>query len=876
MIDKPLETSLSLHRAADRVPPEGTPERVSKRTLLLLHWFLYSIGLTGIIYGLSWKLHAVLLARRPTTEYNEWALPFFFPDKPQQLIFFIAAGGILFLYYVVVYFLMEKPDEGRSTSYTMAELWRNGFILLYLVLPVSVNAVVVACFPAADRPRLPFSSYLLIVFWLSGALLPFYPPFGLIKERLRQVNEKFWQVTEILNQHLHGQVALMSVFGLVLFSFAQLLMICLPFLRGELLMMNEYLDIPEYTWLGGEYIANTEYINSHNLGGLLKYNPDVNHGASALPRPGTFVELPKTELLRQFIETNTEKYFYNEMLGALVVQGPMTADERTELSAIVDHDHSAGIISLYYSSREQTERLTDRIYSAEEKEFLSKNRLEMHWQILNRWVIHHHNFVLGPINEYALGKPLKDINIQYGAFNIVLMKYILEKTGGISYQNYFQKWYTVWPLYYVLFVGLTFLLFRDVYYVALVCLLAFGFVNKIDYQFLFLGPGLNPIRHFFDIPVIACLYLYFRNGKTSYLIVGSLLGVISVLNNQQFGLFLVGSFFVTMLIKTFQERSEASLREIMCASMALVASGVVMRVGNLGTNEMTSYFLEGFLGNMIDPNRLILMMLVISACYLALVRWEKTANELKYIALFLLVYSQGVLIYYTWGGDDKHLFNVASILALGGAAFIKLVIDHSSVKRYEKVLVGSLIALTLMVVYIPGLLSYYSTRHEYESIFLTHKTYDWNLDTAKFRSTMNPKYFIDSIALIQEYAPSENAIHLISKYDNFLPFLAKKYSAMPFFDLQWFLLTDKEVQLCIERIKTQKPHYLFIDTDIERGLNGEIVTADLGFISGPAGESLMRVQRLNLLKDIFAAVKDDYQPVKRGILLTVYERKAHG
>jgi hypothetical protein len=28
-----------------------------------------------------------------------------------------------------------------------------------------------------------------------------------------------------------------------------------------------------------------------------------------------------------------------------------------------------------------------------------------------------------------------------------------------------------------------------------------------------------------------------------------------------------------------------------------------------------------------------------------------------------------------------------------------------------------------------------------------------------------------------------------------------------------------------------------------------------------------------LLKDIFAAVKNDYEPIKQGILLTVYERK---
>ena len=174
-------------------------------------------------------------------------------------------------------------------------------------------------------------------------------------------------------------------------------------------------------------------------------------------------------------------------------------------------------------------------------EFLRKNRFEMLWQILNRWVIHHHNFVLGPINEYALGKPLRDINVQYGALNVVLMKYLLEKTGGITYQNYFQKWYAFWPVYYALFIALAMLIFRNIEYVALISVLAFGFVNKIDYQFLFLGPGLNPIRHFFDIPVIACLYMYLRGGKTQFLMAATLLIPIGVLNNPQFGLFLAGS-----------------------------------------------------------------------------------------------------------------------------------------------------------------------------------------------------------------------------------------------------------------------------------------------------------------------------------------------
>jgi hypothetical protein len=850
-------------------------ESLSKKRLLLFHWFACSIGLIGIIYGLSWKLHAGLLAGRTVTKYNQWAVPFFFPNKPQQLIFFIATGIGLFIYYVFAYYVMNKRDKGMSDCYDIVNVSSKASILIYISILVGLNAIIAASFPAAPRPRIPLSAYALIVLWLSAVLLPFYPPFSHVKAKYRKIMQAFWQVTERTNEILQQQACAWLIAGLLSLSCIQLVTMFLPFLRGELLMMNEYLNVPERTLMDGKYVSNTEYINNHNLGGLLKYDPDANHGISPMPRPGTFVELPKTELLGQFIKKNRAKYYYDDALHALVIHRPMTAEERTELSAIVDHEYSAKIVSLYYGLRDQADRLNNRIYTSEEREFLWKNRLEMHWQILSRWVIHHHNFVLGPINEYALGKPLKDINIQYGVFNMVLMTYVLEKTGGITYDNYFKKWYMAWPLYYTCFIALTFLIFRDIYYVALVCILAFGFVNAIDYQFLFLGPGLNPIRHFFDIPLIACMHMYFKGGKRWLLVSAAALATIAVLNNQQFGLFLVGSFFMTLLVKAFLERGVARLREVIWGSVSLAASGVIVLIANLGKNEMASYYFEGFLGNIINPNRLILMILVVSLCYIILLKLENTTDGLKYTGLFLLVYSQAVLIYYIWGGDDKHLFNVSSILVLTAATFLKLIIDHTSVKRFEKAMVGSLILLALTVVYIPGLLSYYAARQEYEEIFVTHKTYDWNLDRAQFRSTMDPAYFADSISLIHAYAPSHNAIHLISKYDNFLPFLAKKYSAMPFFDLQWFLLTDKEVNRCIERIKTQKPPYLFVDTDIERNFNGEIVTVEEPrFISGLVGESLMRVQRLNLLSDIFRAVKEEYEPVKQGMLLTVYKRRS--
>jgi hypothetical protein len=830
-----------------------------------------SIGLTAIIYGFSWKLHAVVFAGRPMTEYNDWAIPFFHPSKPQQLIFFMTAAIGLSLYYFFIASLLRQRGHSLETAYPEPGNWHSRQLFMLVILPVSSNALVYIWFRGRNS-FVSVPSLMLCLLWLSIWFLPFYSSRPRLKETFFQIKEQLTKVLEVLNRRMQGKVYGRLLVCLVAVVSVQLCSVFMPFLGGQLLMINEYAGLPEYTWVGNAYVRNVEYVNRHTLGGLLKYDQEIDHGNSPNPRDGTFLEEPKSKALDAFIERNSNKYYYNETRQALAMFGPMTPEELLELKAILGKKQEARLGALYYSSRELYAQLKDRMYTSEELEFLRKNRLEMLWQILNRWVIHHHNFVLGPINEYALGKSLNDINIQYGALNVVLMKYLLEKTGGITFHNYFQKWYAFWLIYYFLFTLLAMLLFRSIQYVTLISVLAFGFVNMIDYQFLFLGPGLNPIRHFFDIPVIACLYVYFKRSNARFLVAATLLIPVGVLNNPQFGLFLAGAFFLTTLVKGFQEGVLASLPELVCGSMALVVSCLIMLIGTLGQNEMASYYLEGFLGFIIDRYKLIIMMLVVSGCYLMLLSWGNAATEWKYTALFLLFYSQGALVYYVWAGTDKHLLNVASILVLAGAAFTKLVVHFSTVKRFERLIVGALVVLALIVVYVPGVLSYYSTRQEYEDIFTTHKTYDWNLETAKFRSTMDPAYFIDAISLIQTYAP-DNAIYLISKYDNFLPFLAKKYSAMPFFDLQWFLLTAKEVNLCIERIETQKPPYLFVDTDIERDLNGEIVTADLRFISGPGGESLMRVQRLNLLKDIFRAVKKDYEPVKHGMLLTVYKRK---
>ncbi len=890
------------------------------KRFLLSYWFVCSVGLIGILYGLSRYLQSSLFVRSHSASYNAWALNFLNPGKPKELIFEVGVWIGLLLYYLCLVLLILKA--GGLSSRREERDANKRLLVACGVLLIGINGLIFGWFRGRSNAVISITSLALVVLWSVVATAPFF--FVLAKKwhSFEKINQwahscglTFVNVWENFNQWAHSRGVFVIVAGLLSLMCLHFVFIFSPFIWGDLKIINEYLDIPEYTYLQGNLVSNTEYINGHQLTGLTKYDPMRDMGRTPVPRSEMYVQVPKTNLLESFINGSNQyevlsdgsqwgmrkdllagdlypkqdareealkalpadqdratAYYYDDELHALVVNRGMTFDEYRELVFLYSKDeYGDKIAQLRQTSGMEHRRLMTRSYTSQEKEFLTKNQFEMHNQIFNRWVIHHHNFVLGAINEYAKGKPLKDINAQYGPLNVVVMATLLQWAGGISYANYFPIWYSFWLIYFALFVGCSLLIFRDFFYVTLACVLAFGYIIMINFQILHLGPGLNPLRHFFDVPVLAAFCMFLRKGRMGFLLVALLCAFVGVLNNVQFGLALAVALGATLVIMAMIDRELLNLRMIaVCggaAAFLMIAMVFLISAPGSSKNSMLAYYLEGFVSPPIPVNRLVLTMIAVSAGYLSLVYFERTARDLKYIVLFLLFYSQGLFLYYTWGGTPPHILNIAPILVLCVIGFLKILLEGWGGGKFQKPIIVSLIVIALCVVYIPGSLAYYSTKQTFDKVFVDHKTYQWNLKTANFISTMDPQPFLDSVSLINEFSGPDPAIHILSKYDNFIPFLAEKYSAMPFSDVPWFLVTTKEVNLCIEQIMVSKPTYLFVDTDIERSLNGDIMIGD------HASESRMRVQRLNLLKTIYSAIRDDYEPVKKGILLTAYKKK---
>jgi len=834
---------------------------------LLAHFFFCSIGLIGVL-----RLFSLLLVSRFFTEqisFNEWAIPFYYPDKKLEITRYLVSVIILFIYYSLVYLLVNRRKNGQREWFRELKIFKKRYqFYLYLGLSAVINLICVYANRISFFYSITGVSIVLLI-WLVNLSVPFTEV--ILSASLTFTRNHFSKISK-------GYYLL---FVIVLLQF---MAIFWPFVNGRLKILNEYFDISQKTIIAGKAVDDTEFINSHNLiGNHQKYNLEKDNGKNP-KNGGNCLDFLKSRDLENFISSDAAKYYYDEEQKQLCVVGAMTREEAEILNRISpDAEKKLAVDKFYALNVINENRLSKRPYNSEEKEFLENNQFILHWQVLNRYVIHHHNHILGPVNEYALGKKLTEIYSQYGTASTVIIKNLLDATGGINYQNYFRIFYSFYYIYYLLFFILLVILFKRIDYALLGTTLAVSALNQTGFSFLILGPGMNPIRHFFDIFVIFLFFRYLSNGKTVFLLLSLVFSLLGIMINSQFGLFALIALVLTGLIRIFVEpdnKDKEKTRELKLFGIFTLFGIVLFFLGKIGPDYMFKYFLFGFLGFSLGGKVMFIILSVITLGYIVLVKYFSDHKPYKYLLLFLLLYSQGLFTYYIWGVTVEHFLGIAQIIVLTALTALYYFINVNKVlKKYDNVLVAFFI-LAAVFIYIPSVYTYYYSKpyysyislSEYNKIFETHQTYKWNFERAKFTSTMDPQYFSAGVNLMKKYSP-ENSVYIISKYDNILPFLANKYSAMPFFEVAEFLLTQKEIDLTVEAVKSAKPRYLYVDTDIGRNYNSDIVNSKVTYLGYLNSESIWRMKRLNLLKVVFEAVKNEYKPVEQTALITVYERK---
>ncbi len=834
-----------------------------------LYYLFCSFGLAVIIKNITSTLSEIIL-KNNLIAFNAWIIPFYYPEKRYVLLSYLVTAAVLFVYYLLFnLFVRANLFKKEYTSHN-----ENISILLFFV-SAAFNLYLLFYYRK-------YTSHHLALYFAVWFFFFLFPLFYHSYDRISQFSSRFKVIYSFMLSIIIVQIAVIF-YSLTI---------------GDIKIKNEFLDIPETTILDGAFVDNDKYISEHNLfGNKDKYSIELHKGNTPSCRNGFFIKIPESIVLAEVISADKNmKFYYNNEDQALCFYGKLTKDDvyflRTvlndslnpfEKNASSNKDYSykslvyrnandSYIDNLFWLNKVLHSKLQSKHFTDQELSFLKNNQYELQEMIYGSTLFfHHHNHILSPITEYMNGKDPDKIYFIYGWLPTLTIQKIMTFLGGISYQNYFRSIFSFYPIYYFFFIVAAILLFRKLEYVLLSLMLGFAAINHWGYVPLIVAPGYVPFRHFFDVFVLISLVLYVRSKNVLFAIFACALALVAIISDSNFGLFLLVALLLTLTIRLFSEHANNNRRIetlLICASFVF---GLFIKLGfKIGTDLMTKYFLSGLLAFPFSAKLIVVILLVISFSYYVIIKlsWE---DETKYAALFLLFYSQAIMIYWILLSEPWHFLSIAPIIYLSIVVMIYLLIRNSLLKKIEHNLLMFVILFSFATYYAPGVVKFYVKKWQYDKIFETHKTYQWDFERAKFQTTMNPVFFKEAVNQLKKYS-SENSVHLISKYDVLLPFLANKYSAMPFFEVSSFLLTDKEIRMCKNKIATDNPKYLFVDTDIERNMNSDIVDREAQFLGYLHNRSVSQVRKLNLLKEIFKSVKNKYKPIEKGLLITVYER----
>jgi len=641
-----------------------------------------------------------------------------------------------------------------------------------------------------------------------------------------------------------------------------------PLLIGKIRLLNDQLKVPEYTILAQGPVENTKFIREHRIFGLSLAEENPKALVLAERRSNYQTPVQPSKLLSTWLEQHRGVLFEKDQ-GILTFVDKLRTEDFLSLFLHLEDDSDLRAVRKLYSVLYNS---SERKYSDLENEFIKKNWSEFRWQILNRWAIHHHNFVYGPINEFRLGKPLNQISFQYGFLNGIGLLALTKVFGGFTLENYFRATFLFYPLYFLLLIVVGFLILKDGRYVALLAMLALSSMLLLDYEKIVRAPGLSPLRHFMDLFVIYAATIYWRNRSRWLLLLSYALALGQIALNREFGLFLLGALVAVEFFSIISTGMAKRKFELSCILAAIGGSGIVLFVLRLVSNSMASYYSNGFASPPLPGGAFTVSLAVFAFMYGLCVWPGLISREYRNILLFLTFYSNGLFLYYIWGASPPHFQNLFPIYALAAVVALKALADCPIFDGYEKWVLSIGQAATMVALLIPAICIFSTAKSDFDEVFKNHVVHDWRFSRARVESTADPKPYAEAVELVERYEPSAPGIWVISVLDNIIPFLADRYSAMPYFDLSWFLLTNKEFALVESAVKEARPRHLFVDHDITFDHSGEVVDPaireDDGYIRS---ESVLRIRRLQVMQALFKKVSVGYKKVAESILWDVYE-----
>lgn len=825
---------------------------------MVLYLFLIAIN----IAILSYYLVNLLPIQLPDYYYFDGVALFFNGHKKIELLEYILGTAFLGLWFfiIVIYSHNLSNRARRYLSISIKALVERGNLTATLItfsagvlVPIVVNNIGHYNFLTVLIQLFCVLVIIIVPLW---SYLNKFGANGFFKPNFLHESKKIVLCDKSIREGI-AQKGIWIVLAIVSLSF-----LCYLFYEpfvGKPKIINEYFNIPEQTLIKDKgnnvkIVDNTTYWNQH-FPSPLTFKGDIK----SLQYVGNCLDATPESMHVFMNELDQYQLYYNKTLRQFCINGDFSENAFSSFQ----NQSLYNVLNLNNYLKEQQ---TTKSYNSNEKYFLQANEYEIHWQMLSRFMIHHNSFMFIPISSLMLNESSAPVNAQYGLSNARLFAYFFNKYGDISFDNWLRVSYSFYLVYFLMLILVIAFITRSYAWTAIILVMSLSVENLHGYDFLLLAPGDSPWRNLLDLLSLLMIFIYSRQKNFIFYLIALFLGLVSIIFNPQMGIMILASTLLSGVFCALYERLRIKLTLI--SSILALVFAFYLYITGTGHDDLAKYYIDGVIGFPINFIQLIKIFIAIIISYMIIVKIIQKQATRNYIYLiFLVIYAQELLLYVVWH------FNTDGFLARGYIYVITLLLLVFQFKDYCSENFKKMLCVIALGVYGYSVIFMLQSKYQYDKIFDQHVIYNWNLDRAHITSTMNPVYFENGVKLIDKYSKNKNGIYIISEYDNFLPFLAHKYSLMPFFDMKWYVVTPRELNKTIDLLKTQQPEYLFVDTGIDRNLNNEIIESSLPTIGYLNQESVWRVQRLKLLNLVFQSVASNYIMVESGSLISVYKLK---
>jgi|GEM_PF-3076569 len=831
--------------------------------------------------------------------YFQWIQPYYFPAHKFTILAFILTVCLMGAVVLVAAMLLQRAKEGENYSgqlvgaFVFSSIITLCLLLFHvpsIVIPMGIGLVLLAMLPSAGK------QFLRQIFLIHARRL-----FGAHKLRILLIQKRLLLLAD-------ARRFIFLVMGLSIVSVVQCSAFYWFLASGQMPLMADFMELPTTTILRsnpldpGTPVDTVTYINQNGIWGNQQL-PDYRRWprSDAPCSPGNSFNLPRVPALEAFVEANKYQFYFSAPGGQLCFVGRLDTTQHHSLSRMFP-DYLEPINAVAY--------LNSQIWEEIEKTFLSEVKIKLlrlnegFWKTIMgtpqqdlidefkqlnhiffkhyiqdlELVFHHHFQFLNPIKEFHLGRPLSEINASYG-LSFLAVNAVMQLTGGLSHQSFLAAVFGIQLIYWLAFIGLVVVLYRNPVSTFLVSVFVVGILAGYGGEHLFIGVGYGSIRHGFDLVVIGLMALYFRRSHPAFLVLAIAAGLANMLLDRLVGAFCPLALAAVLLLRGIAGFGRSPRLELAGGILTLGSiAGLFVYLGTvLAPNPYASGFFDGVWGFPVTSASIIALLLPVVAG-VGQVLWSiwKAPDDAKFLPLFLLVYFVVFISYWFIIPNFGHLYKTYPVLALAVISLWHECLSPLAKSDFRR----QIGALASMIGFITW--SYFSTGLvvqgvRYNNYFDGYALYDWSFARIKARSNADPQPLIQAMSLIEKVTTSSDPVYILSEFDTLLLFLSNRTSAMAHFEVPRFLNSPKHQQMVIEQLRADKPARIIVDSCIVCSavpyrLTNPITELDMGLEE----LSILKVDRLQRLKQVYQAIADDYEfdPELSGGLISVLRRKS--